>query len=85
MKKISLIVLVALFVLTPVSIYAYSRNNEETFDWMPHFFTNDGLNHHQQMEEWFEEERLNEETNGYRDYHDQMYDYGKTRGFGCHN
>lgn len=87
MKKLLLIVLIALFVLTPVSVYAYNNQSEINFEWMPHFFMRES--HQERMDEWIDEalqegKISEEEAAWYREHHETMNENFRSRGFGCH-
>ena len=87
MKKFLLIVLAALFILVPVSVYAYENISDRGFDWNMHSSMHES--HHNQFDEWIDEavekgELSEEEAPLYREHHEKMNDYSKSRRYGCH-
>ena len=87
MKKFLLLGLVALFMLVSVSVYAYSNQSNNSFDWMPRFSMHE--RHHEQMDEWIDEalqkgEISEEEAAWYREHFEEMDDFAISRRYRCH-
>jgi len=87
MKRILLIGLIALFIFVPNSLYTYESLSDKDFVRMSDVDMHN--RHHYLSEEWIEEalqkgDIADEEANWYRNHHEEMHKYAKSRRFGCH-